>query len=390
MKALAHSSRRPWAEILVVLAVLLAFVAFAVSILNSQASIGEERAGLLALRENWGAAAAGYGLRKGATSSSASFLVEYRAFSARPSFQRLLSADREFAALAVQADWALGELEAAELRGEATAPRYAAIFDRALGDMAARIGTYSRERLAASRLSLAVLLVALAGVAFAFLSLGRVLRSAGEEGKRNRDYTRALLSAQEEERLRLSHELHDAVAQDLAAAKLYCDLAGGADAGRAAALLDRSISELREICQGLRPAELDRLGIAEASARLCAELGRAWGLDVAYTSSGIAGRAFPAEMEINLYRILQESLSNVRRHSGAQRVRVSLAVREGAIVLEVADDGRGPGESRPGLGRRGMAERASMLGGSFGFGPGPAGGSLVSASIPLARKEGES
>jgi signal transduction histidine kinase len=375
--------RRPWIEAAVVFLVLLAFVAFAVSILDSQAEVGEERAGILALRENWGAAAASFGLRKGATSSSSSFLVEYRAFRSRPAFKKLLAADDVFLSLSVQADWALGELEEAELRGDPEAARYAGIFDRALGDMASRVGAYSRERLVASRLSLAILLVALVAASFLFLYLGRVLRATSEEEERNRDLARALLSAQEGERLRLSHELHDAVAQDLAAAKLYCSLSGGPDAARATELLDRSIAEVREICQGLRPAELDRLGIDEASSRLCAELGRAWALDVDYASSGVGGRTLPGDLEINLYRILQEALTNVRRHSGAHRVRVSLAVRGSSLVLEIADDGVGPGESRPGLGRRGMAERASMMGGSFRFAAGPTGGSLVSVSIPL-------
>jgi signal transduction histidine kinase len=384
-----EKGRRPWKEGLLVLLVLLAFVAFAVSILDSQAEVGEERAGLMSLRENWGAAAAAYGLRDGARSSSSSFLVEYRAFHARPAFQKLLAADPVFLSLSVQADWALGELEEAQLRGDPEAGRFAGIFDRALGDMAFRVGAYSRERLAASRLSLAILLVALVVLSFLFLSLSRVLRATNEEEGRSRDFTRALISAQEGERLRLSRELHDAVAQDLAAAKLYCGLSGGSDATRAAELLDRSISEVREICQGLRPAELDKLGIDEASARLCAELGRAWGLDVDYASSFVAGMSFSEELEINLYRILQESLTNVRRHACARRARVSLAVRSSAIVLEVADDGKGPDESKPGLGRRGMAERASMLGGSFHFGPGPTGGSLVSVSIPLVEKRGK-
>ena len=134
MKAHAKGSG-PWKEVLLVLLVLLAFVAFAVSILDSQAEVGEERAGLMSLRENWGAAAASYGLRNGARSSSSSFLVEYRAFRSRPAFQKLLAADPVFLSLSVQADWALGELEEAQFRGDPEAGRYAGIFDRALGDM---------------------------------------------------------------------------------------------------------------------------------------------------------------------------------------------------------------------------------------------------------------
>ena len=261
--------------------------------------------------------------------------------------------------------------------------------------MSGRLADYSRERLDSSRVFLAVLVLIIAFVAVSFLLLERrIMRSSVEEEK-SRDLARALLSAQEAERLRISHELHDAVAQDLAAAKLYCGLVaqasrespGHADAELAVSLLERSIGEVREICQGLRPAELDRLGIAEACAQLCAETGRATGMSILFSAEGFEGYDLEDEIEINIYRIVQEALTNVRRHARAHRVEVKLVARTVSIRLEVQDDGRGPGASSAGLGRRGMEERARMLGGGLELMPVVGGGTRVSAWFPRPGRE---
>jgi two-component system sensor histidine kinase UhpB len=260
------------------------------------------------------------------------------------------------------------------------------MLDDALGDMAGRVAAFSKSRLAASRVSLGILmlLVFLMGAFFLFLEWR--IRRESAEGEESRALARALISAQEAERIRVAQELHDAVAQDLAAAKLYCGLAaadaegeGEGDARRAASLLDRSIGELRDICQGLRPAELDRLGISDACAQLCAETAAHAGLEVGFQSEGFEGLDLDAELEINIYRVLQEALTNVRRHAKARHVKVELVARTVSIRLRIEDDGVGPGASQPGLGRRGMEERARMLGGGLEVSPGPSGGTVVSA-----------
>ncbi len=374
---------RLFAEGAVALLLLFVFALFAQSLLDAQADFGEDRAGLMGLKESWGGVAAGYGLRGDRLSGITEFMGEYRDFRSRPSVKRLIRADPEFAALAARLETAFELLETAERKSDPNAARAAFLLDQYLGAMAVRVGDYSRERLEASRRSFAVLIAILVAAGVGFLALERRLRMARIEDERNRALARALISAQEGERLRISRELHDAVAQDLAAAKLYCGLAGGGDSARATALLDRAISELREICQGLRPAELDRLGIAEACARLCAEAGRSWGLEVAFSAVGTAGIGLPPEAEINLYRILQEALTNVRRHAAAHRVRVSLAATAELLELRVEDDGKGLAGSVPGLGRRGMEERARMLGGRVSFGAGSGGGTLVTVIVPV-------
>lgn len=391
---------------------LLSVAAIAFFYLDNQASYGEDRVGLVELKESWGAVAGAYGIKGDLRATSYDFISEYRQFRGRASVKRLLASDPEFAAEAVRVDAALYQLESAEALGGSGgrdlgpfASSAAVELNAALGEMSRRLADYSRERLDASRTSIFALVLIIALIATVFLVLGERVRTASEEGERSRRLARALLAAQESERLRISHELHDAVAQDLAAAKLYCGLAASAspgspgdqgqsptagpaaDAGRAATLLERSIGEIRDICYGLRPPELDRLGIVEACARLCAESSRGMGLSVDFSAKGFEGLALGEDLGINIYRVLQEAITNVRRHAEARQVSVNLSARPDSVRLLVEDDGKGPGAAPPGLGRRGMEERARMFGGSFEFGPSKEGGSFVSAVFPLGERK---
>jgi signal transduction histidine kinase len=90
-----------------------------------------------------------------------------------------------------------------------------------------------------------------------------------------------------------------------------------------------------------------------------------------------------AAVEVAAYRIVTEALTNVVRHSGATRCRVALQVRAGWLLVEVADDGVGPGGGADGVGTASMRERAAELGGTLEVGPGATGGTTVSARIPI-------
>ena len=381
-----HLEARTLIETAMALLTLLALVIFSQAILRPQIAFASDRVALMALREQWLQAATGFGLRS-IPRSREDFLTEYRVFTARPSVRRLLAIDQQFAALASKANYAFSRLEIAELRGDAGATQAAADFDAALGGMAARVGDYAQDQLRSFWSFFFVVAAGLVAsvVGFVFLELRLRASSAGEA--RNRALSRALLAAQEGERLRISRELHDAVAQDLAAAKLYLGLDGGVEAARASELLERAIEEVRNICYGLRPAELDRLGISEAASRLCAEVAKETGIEIKFISEGLGNLALEPETEINLYRILQEALSNVKRHAAARHVRIVLFGFGNYVELTVEDDGKGPGGTSPGLGRTGMEERARMMGGSFRFGFGPWGGSSLRVTAPTHRKE---
>jgi signal transduction histidine kinase len=196
-----------------------------------------------------------------------------------------------------------------------------------------------------------------------------------------RQLSRRLLSIQEEERIRIAREIHDELGQALTAMKI--DLQHG-EREKVARRIDEVVDLVRRIATDLRPGVLDDLGITAA---LEQQLRRV------RESSGITTRLTVEEEPrldtltgATLYRIAQEALTNVVRHSGATEVDAALTVRDGAVVLEIRDNGKGiaaeDAGSRRALGLVGMRERAELLGGSVEV-RGNGGGTTVTAVLPL-------
>ena len=150
-------------------------------------------------------------------------------------------------------------------------------------------------------------------------------------------------------------------------------------------LARESLDELRRISHELRPAVLDELGLASALEALCSAFGRRTGLQV---STVVAG-ALPElgrQVDLALYRVTQEALTNAARHTRCSSVEVALELSTGGrVVLRVCDDGLGMGGARPGGGIRGMRERALMAGGAFSIDPSGdgSGGTAVSIRVPV-------
>ena len=205
----------------------------------------------------------------------------------------------------------------------------------------------------------------------------------------------------EEERTRVAREIHDELGQVLTTLKL--DLAWLADkppAGpralrnRLRALsrrIDGAIRTVQTIATALRPAPLDHLGLVAAlewhARQFQALSGLRVDLDVALNDPGLDPR-----LSIAVFRIFQEALTNVARHAGASRVDVHLAEEDGALRLDVIDDGRGIREAARddigSLGVLGMRERARSLAGELDVRPLPGGGTAVSLRLPLRREAG--
>jgi signal transduction histidine kinase len=197
------------------------------------------------------------------------------------------------------------------------------------------------------------------------------------------------------ERLQLARELHDVVASGFAVVSLQASLAehlleGHPDRARDALSEIRRTSgealhELRSILGILRSEESDASDSAPGSARigtLTAVTTKA-GVPTRLTVSG-RRRLLPADVDLAAYRIVQESLTNVLRHSGAASASVLLAYEDDRLLVEVEDDGiGGPGPSSPGHGLLGMRERAAALGGELDAGPRPQGGFRVHATLPV-------
>jgi two-component system sensor histidine kinase UhpB len=202
------------------------------------------------------------------------------------------------------------------------------------------------------------------------------------EAERRSGWQRAA-EAQENERRSVARELHDEVGQSLTAMKLMLTRADrGDERDRAAALAEAreitesTLAEVREIARRLRPEALDELGLRNALAALSKRVSRHGGIPV----ESKLDQALPPldrTTELVIYRVAQESLTNVLRHARASRAVVALAARDGEIELVVADDGHGINGSRPGGGIKGMKERALGLGGHVEVGASPLGGTEV-------------
>lgn len=204
---------------------------------------------------------------------------------------------------------------------------------------------------------------------------------------------RRLIEVQEAEKQRLCHEFHDGLIQYVVGSKMLLD---SLDRSRlppeCSATLDAVIENLsrglddgRRVIRGIRPAALDDLGLAAALEDLCGQSWPAGPTIDAEIDPGIDDVS--AALQTTVYRVVQESLSNVRRHSEAGRV--TLTARKGADGIEVAitDTGRGfdmSTEGRVGFGLIGMEERVRLAGGDFRIEAAPGRGTHVAIRLPLA------
>jgi two-component system, NarL family, sensor histidine kinase UhpB len=204
-----------------------------------------------------------------------------------------------------------------------------------------------------------------------------------------RDAGAYALKAQEEERQRLARGLHDEVGQSMTAVLLQLKrLTAGATEEQRAQLAEAqqvvktSLADVRRLARELRPELLDHLGLASALASLADGFEERTHVRVRRQ----LGRVLPPldpRAELVIYRVAQESLTNVARHAQAAEVLLSLQRGNGSVVLRVIDDGRGFGPGRAeGGGLRGIRERALIVGGAAAIIPGPGGGVEVRLEVP--------
>jgi signal transduction histidine kinase len=225
-------------------------------------------------------------------------------------------------------------------------------------------------------------------------------RRQAAERQNRRDLERLsarLVTAQEEERRSLARELHDAVGQALTAIKMEMGVAmrGVETDSRARQALDegRAIAEstlqnVRDLSQLLHPSMLDDFGLPEAVGAYLRSFSKRTGIRTQLTHERMDDRLTP-EIEVCVYRIVQEALTNVARHSGASSCTVSLVRREGMLLLTIEDDGRGIEtvaarglDARRHLGLIGMRERAQALAGTFVIENRAEGGTRVLVRLP--------
>jgi signal transduction histidine kinase len=206
-----------------------------------------------------------------------------------------------------------------------------------------------------------------------------------------------LISAEDDERRRIARELHDETGQSLTALlvglRAIEEQAITVDVQSAAKRLRRvaaqTVDDVGRLARGLHPSVLDDMGLAAAARRYVNDFVRSFGVPVTLRLERVTSNDVPQLAQTTMYRILQESLTNVARHARAQAVKVALTHRGAMLQLVVEDDGvgfdpRGTLTSTSGLGLHGIRERVAMLGGAVEIESTPGKGVLLRAHVPTA------
>ena len=248
-------------------------------------------------------------------------------------------------------------------------------------------------------------LISLANQGASALENARLYAELAERENRLQDLIRKLITAQEEERRKVSYEVHDGLAQTAAGAHQLLQAfarqhppdseKGRKDLARALQLVQQTVGEARYVIADLRPTALDDFGLA-AAVRLQVEKISSEGSQVDYEEA-LGNERLPPEVETALFRVAQEALTNVHKHAPSARVKITLRRLNDAVRLQVRDwgpgfnpekisDGGGPGER---LGLSSMRERVALLGGHLEVHSIPGEGTEVVAQIPSVQRDGK-
>lgn len=225
------------------------------------------------------------------------------------------------------------------------------------------------------------------------------VRAEGEEARRK--LSARMMNIQDEERRRIARELHDSMGQTLAALKMTVSPLSNAAAGTPASkqldevneLIDEAIRQTRTVSHLLHPPMLDELGFASAASWYVNGFARRSGIEVKLALP--EDQRFPESTELTLFRVLQESLTNILRHSGSKKAEVRLEISGKEIILSVRDYGKGVAPERlekfmktgtaVGVGLGGMRERVRDLGGKLEL-QNEGTGTTVKATLPFEPK----
>jgi len=213
--------------------------------------------------------------------------------------------------------------------------------------------------------------------------------------------SRQILNAQEEERQLISRELHDSVAQDLSTLKIALEMLFDEQIkpppettqklSELSGILDRSISSVRNLSYDLRPPGLNEFGLIQTLSTYCEEFSKITGIHVAFHPAGLKNAKIGSFIEINLYRLVQEGLNNVRKHAEAGQVVVKLVGAYPDIIVRIEDNGKGFDmqareqnlDSKRRMGLRSMKERVKLLQGQMTVQSYPGKGTRIFIKFPF-------
>jgi PAS domain S-box-containing protein len=215
--------------------------------------------------------------------------------------------------------------------------------------------------------------------------------------------THQLIKAQENERLKISRDLHDHIAQDLSTLKISLETLFKNQpeditnkVSQLSNILQRSIATVRDMAYDLRPPGLDQLGLVKTLYLYCEDFSKSSGAEIDFAAAGVDELDLEYETEINIYRLIQEALNNIKRHAGADRATIRLVASSPVIVIRIKDNGKGFDvndrrrralkEKRMGL--QSMVERVGLLAGKISIQSRPTKGTYILIEIPLKEKNG--
>jgi PAS domain S-box-containing protein len=244
-----------------------------------------------------------------------------------------------------------------------------------------------------------------AGDIVSFIQIARNITDQKRAEEHIRTLTHELIKAQERERQKISCELHDSVAQNLATAKIICETLFVNQptvpreirhrVSELSKILHGSITAVRDLAYDLRPSGLDQLGLIQTTFQYCEDFSEKTGLSVDFSSAGMDDLKMDSDTEINLYRLVQEGLNNVRKHAEATRSIVKLVLSLSNIILRIEDNGKGfdakdrwvTASQEKQLGLTSMEERVSLLGGTMTIQSSPMRGTKIFIKVPYEREK---
>jgi signal transduction histidine kinase len=220
----------------------------------------------------------------------------------------------------------------------------------------------------------------------------RLFAQLGDLSQQRSDLAQKLISSQESTLRSISRELHDEFGQILTAIGSLLTRSANhlpqgsplrADLGEVRDIAQTTLDKVRSLSQALHPVMLDETGLESTLDWYIPTVEKQTGIDISYLKSG-APFAVDGNSAVHIYRVLQEALNNVARHSGARQAQVRLNFLAESLELEIEDHGKGSDGSagRNGIGLVGMRERAELLKGTIEFKRPPQGGTLVTLKVP--------
>jgi len=224
------------------------------------------------------------------------------------------------------------------------------------------------------------------------LSIVRDVTESKRAMELNRHLAQRLIASQEAERQRIARELHDDVSQRIAILNAEVDLMAaqaGSEAARArlrtlAAQIRDIATDVHDISYALHPSWLESLGLVAGLKSLCRDASKLRNLRVYFTHTQIPGALEP-DVSLCIYRIVQEALHNIARHSQAEEANVSVTCNDGHMALRITDLGVGfnPSQLRSGLGLASIRERVAVVNGQLSIDAAEGGGAQITVEIPL-------